>query len=125
MKYIMLVSMFLFSSCAHSQKCENVEDVSELETCVSNELIKLDNQISSIISQHSSTLPNPKELSQAQVAWIKYRDLHCTNSARIFEGGTQFDLTVQQCKVNLSKARVSALTNDYEIALNIIQNGAP
>ena len=120
MKYILLASMFLLSSCVHSQKCEDIENISELETCVTKKLVNLDHQILSIITQYSSILPNPEELNDAQSAWIKYRDLHCINSARIFEEGTQFDLTVQQCMVSLSKARISALKSDYDIALNII-----
>ena len=125
MKYFVSITILLLASCAHSQNCENLDNMNEINICFGTQLTKLENQIKAIVSQYSDTLPKPNELKEAQSAWEKYRNLHCKNSARIFDGGTQFGLAVLQCKINMSKSRLSILEADYEIALNIIKNGSP
>lgn len=125
MKVFLSFTMFLLTSCAHAKNCESLDNMNEINICFEKQLVELETQIAAFITEHSTVLPKPNELIDAQSTWEKYRDLHCNNSARIFEGGTQYESAVQQCKISLSKSRIGALRSDYDIALSIIKTGSP
>jgi len=48
-------------------------------------------------------------LLDAQRAWIKYRDAHCTTSGYLFRGGSMESFMVSTCKTGLTNDRTQQL----------------
>ncbi|MEZ5737912.1 MAG: lysozyme inhibitor LprI family protein [Novosphingobium sp.] len=48
-------------------------------------------------------------LLEAQRAWIKYRDAHCTSEGYLFRGGSMEPLIVSTCKTKLTEDRTQQL----------------
>lgn len=48
-------------------------------------------------------------LLEAQRAWLKYRDAHCTGEGNMFSGGSMEPLIINGCKTRLTKQRTEQL----------------
>lgn len=50
-------------------------------------------------------------LLDAQRAWLKYRDAHCTSAGYLFRGGSMEPLLVATCRTRLTQERTKQLND--------------
>lgn len=77
------------------------------------ELNRVYRQLRNAGKQSEQKDPDP-QLTNAQLAWIKYRDLDCKFSADRFKGGSIAPLMYSSCKETLTKQRTTILKSYLE-----------
>lgn len=55
------------------------------------------------------------DLKDAQAAWVKYRDLHCSAAGQQFQGGTIEPMIVSRCMILTTRHRIDDIEEAYEI----------
>jgi uncharacterized protein YecT (DUF1311 family) len=55
------------------------------------------------------------DLKDAQAAWVKYRDLHCSAAGQQFQGGTIEPAIIARCMTVTTRHRIDDIEEAYEI----------
>lgn len=72
---------------------------------------KIDKELNVVYQKiMKSTAGTQKEnIKKAQIAWLKFRDLHCDCESKQHEGGTMESLVHTECLAKLTEERVKQL----------------
>ena len=88
-----------------------------MEGCVEHQLIGTDNRINREISLLFTLVFNSAarlRLSNAEAAWLVYRQADCGSQSDIYEGGTQASIEYGTCALNSDRAGSNDLRGVYE-----------
>jgi len=116
-KYIrgFIVFMFLLSlmNNSHAVDCNKLISEIEMKQCVSQEYKLLDKQLNKIYSEYRTRLDNvkKKQLKEAKIAWLTYRDLSCNFEASGVKGGEVYPMVHTQCLSQKTRARIIEMEN--------------
>lgn len=117
---ILLLSLFLFAFSAHAEQinCEDPINQTQLNICSVRDYQTLDAQLNATYNTYRKMLePKQKEaLKQAELAWIKYRDLVCDYEADQYAGGSMSGLVYNSCLKRITTARLVDLKRYLEEA---------
>lgn len=69
--------------------------------------------IDKIIEENSDDLDSIAGIKEAQKAWLKYRETHCSSVYTFFRGGTIRNIMNVVCKIKLTKHRTHELWFDF------------
>lgn len=117
----------LLASPSHGEKapftninCKAASTQLEMNYCANLSFKAADQELNQIYRQLRNTFKQTKQNTQepqlinAQLAWLKYRDLDCKFSADRFKGGSIAPLIYSSCKETLTKQRTIILKNYLE-----------
>lgn len=117
----------LLASPGHGEKdpftninCKAASTQLEMNYCANLSFKAADQELNQIYRQLRNTFKQTKQntqepkLIEAQLAWLKYRDLDCKFSADRFKGGSIAPLIYSGCKETLTKQRTTILKNYLE-----------
>ena len=106
----------------HSEKdpfaninCKAASTQLEMNYCANLSFKAADRELNQIYQQLRNTFKQTKQntqepqLIEAQLAWLKYRDLDCKFSADRFKGGSIAPLMYSSCQETLTKQRTTLL----------------
>ena len=111
----------------HSEKdafaninCKATSTQLEMNHCANLSYKAADRELNQIYRQLRNTFKQTKQNTQepqlidAQLAWLKYRDLDCKFSADRFKGGSIAPLIYSSCQETLTKQRTTLLKSYLE-----------
>ena len=111
----------------HSEKdpfaninCKTASTQLKMNHCANLSFQVADRELNQIYRQLRNTFKQTKQNTQepqlidAQLAWLKYRDLDCKFSADRFKGGSIAPLIYSGCKETLTKQRTTILKSYLE-----------
>ena len=92
----------------------NTQDV--MNACFYLEFLKSDEDMNATYAGLMKKLePDMRpRVRDAQLAWLRYRDLHCSAVGELWEGGCIQPTQVYACKAGLTSARTKEIKTDYE-----------
>lgn len=105
LKSIVIIITIFISSLSFSQTNAEMKEQS------SNRLTKFDKELNIVyqkIMKNSSGIKK-ENIRKAQIAWLKYRDLHCECESKEHEGGSLESLIYIECLATMTKERVKQL----------------
>jgi|HubBroStandDraft_6_1064221.scaffolds.fasta_scaffold139600_4 uncharacterized protein YecT (DUF1311 family) len=96
-------------------QCEEKRTTLDISQCLSGELKKADAELNRTYEQ---TLKRVKAsdadlLKKAQRAWMEYREAHCQAEFELWDGGTGGQIALPQCKLTLTKRRITEIQETY------------
>lgn len=105
LKTINFTLFFLFTTLIFSQSNAEMKEES------SKRYTKFDKELNVVYQKiMKSTKGIQKDnIKKAQIAWLKFRDLHCDCESKQFEGGSMESLIHIECLANLTSERVKQL----------------
>ena len=82
-----------------------------MNQCANAEYENIDLKLNTVYQQlkKSLTNANQKKLTNAQLAWLKFRDLNCEYAADRYQGGSIQPLIYYSCLTRLTKERIQHL----------------
>ncbi|WP_445713582.1 lysozyme inhibitor LprI family protein [Flavobacterium sp.] len=104
-KKLTTLFLILISSVAFSQTNAEMKEQS------SNRLAKFDKELNIVYQKIMKNTSGIKKenIRKAQIAWLKYRDLHCECESKEHEGGSLESLIYIECLATMTKERVKEL----------------
>ncbi|MGH6760220.1 MAG: lysozyme inhibitor LprI family protein [Phyllobacterium sp.] len=98
---------------SRAQDCDNAESQHELNECAGASYKKSDKALNAAYQNILKRLKNDAEtkklLTQAQRAWISYRDAECTFATAASADGSIYPMLVASCKDELTQTRTKDL----------------
>lgn len=121
---IYVITLCLIGSCIHlpaiaqskADRCTNPSisrsNVEE-KGCANRAFEAADNKLNRIYKQVYSKISSieKKQLTKAQLNWIKFRDDNCTFEVEINRGGTGYSIFLNECLQRMTEARTKELKN--------------
>jgi uncharacterized protein YecT (DUF1311 family) len=104
------------STHAVAANCTDLKSQLKMTTCAGQEYASQDKQLNAAYSQYRSRLSTSqkKQLKDAQVARIKYRDLSCDFESSAVEGGSAHQMVRYGCFTEKTAARLREITKLIE-----------
>ncbi|GJM02533.1 MAG: hypothetical protein DHS20C08_10340 [Rhodomicrobium sp.] len=95
--------------------CDEPQTQTEMNICAAEEYKTADKELNEAYSKHTNGLSDAhlEALKQAQLAWIKYRDLACASFGLSAEGGSMEGMLVNMCRTRLTAERTDLLTDQF------------
>lgn len=96
--------------------CQNAQSTAAMSQCAVMEAEKADQKLNQTYQQLKSKLPTSqkKRLTDAQLAWINFRDKDCAFAGGEFEGGSFAPVAETLCLARVTNQRVSDLNGYLE-----------
>ncbi|MGJ3252783.1 MAG: lysozyme inhibitor LprI family protein [Elainellaceae cyanobacterium] len=93
--------------------CENPQTTVEMNTCAGLAYEKTDDTLNQVYQELRADLNSTaiEKLTDAQLAWIDFRDAHCTFEVSDAEGGTGYSTYLSSCLARLTSDRTEDLQN--------------
>ncbi len=117
MKKIFLIPFlsFTFTSNAYAADCSDKKNGTEINKCLAQELKAADQELNTIyqLLVRSDQL-HKKQLADAELAWIKFRDLEAKFQSLSYDGGTESNREYTRTLIKLTKE----LTDHLKYALD-------
>jgi uncharacterized protein YecT (DUF1311 family) len=116
---IILASIVLASAPSHAAiDCDNATNQGDMNACAAQAFKREDARLNVLYKKLSglSDKAEVAKLKQIQLAWLKFRDLHCQYEEGRYEGGSMAPLVGNNCLRNLTKQRnetLQAVINDF------------
>lgn len=103
------------ASTALALDCAQTLNQRELNQCAHQAFEAADRSLNQAYRTHRATLDAPRraQLTQAQRAWLKFRDLSCQYEADFYAGGSMAPMVYSGCLTNQTQKRLKDLT-DYQ-----------
>lgn len=117
--------LLAFTSLAHAADavdCQNAQTQTDMNICAGQDYAQADKQLNQTYQAYRARLDaeHQQSLKIVQLAWIKYRDLHCKFASQDSEGGSIHALEVASCLTEKTRQRTAELTQ-----LNCLSGGSP
>lgn len=108
------------SPLAQKVNCQNPQSTGAMLECASIEAEKADQKLNQLYQQiqKKETTSQKKRLTNAQIAWINFRDKTCEYEGGQFEGGSLANVTQTSCIATVTNQRVS----DFKDYLEMLSN---
>ena len=96
---------------AQKVNCESPATTLEMNICASQEYQAADQKLNRVYRQLQSKLNGKQKqrLTNAQLAWIKFRDTNCNYERGQFEGGTMASQVGTYCLATMTEKRTKEL----------------
>ncbi len=105
----------LLSLGVHSACLDDAYTTADMSNCYTAELKVEDQKLNVVLNKaYKESSWIAKEIEQSQVAWLQYRDTHCSAIYSYYERGTMRFIARPSCMVELTKKR------QKEIYINFI-----
>lgn len=98
--------------------CKNAKTQVEMNYCAHKDFKAADAELNKVYRQLRSKYkgdPQENQLIDAQLAWLKFRDMDCKFSADRFKGGSIAPLIYSGCQRGLTIERIRSLKNYLEV----------
>jgi uncharacterized protein YecT (DUF1311 family) len=91
----------------HAANC-NGSQTSDVTQCASEDFHKIDTQLNKAYNRYRARLSESqkKQLKEAQLAWIRFRDLSCDFESSGVEGGSAYPMIRDHCLVTKTGIRL-------------------
>lgn len=108
---ILLCTILLSFPIANANCKPNPQTTVEMVECAERDYKKADTQLNKAYKDIIKGLKGQykKNMIQAELAWIQYRDKNCTYESALYEGGTMRPLIGLGCMTRMTKARTQEL----------------
>jgi uncharacterized protein YecT (DUF1311 family) len=113
MKQLLFLTLFV----AFAQFISFSQSVAEMNEGQYKYYKEIEAQMNGVFKQVQKKVTNVKEkelLLQAQAAWIKFRDLHCTSKVNVLGVMSDRPLIEYGCLAEITKERIKQLKNYFE-----------
>jgi uncharacterized protein YecT (DUF1311 family) len=112
MKKHIIAVLVCISADAFAANCRYPKSQSEMTACAGQEYALLDKKLNEAYSQYRSHLSESQknQLKDAQLAWIRYRDLSCDFESSAVEGGSAYQMVRYGCLAEKTKGRLQEIT---------------
>lgn len=109
---MMFLLMFFVPNAAISQDCGDLQTQSEMNQCVAADYAKVDRELNKAYNDYPSRLAEEqkRQLRDAQLAWIRFRDLSCAFESSGVKGGSVYPLILHSCLASMTRARLQQLS---------------
>lgn len=96
---------------AQAPDCGNAQTQMEMNQCAAAALEREDQHLNRVYNQYRSGLQESERqaLKQAQLAWIKFRDLDCELAASVYDGGSMQPMVHADCLAARTRERIGHL----------------
>ena len=96
--------------------CGDADTQDVMNACFYLEFLDRDQKLNSAYAGLMKKLePNmQRRVRDAQRAWLRYRELHCSAVGALWEGGSVQPTQIYACKSGLTSARMKEIKADYE-----------
>ncbi len=118
-----LVFTFFIQSCVASEDCNNPKTQYSMNICSGIKLSNLERNLKTsinTISKYLKKIEGEKLFHKSNIAWLKFRNLHCESISHIYETGSIHSLIESECKILLTKKRINNLESDYKDTIDTI-----
>jgi uncharacterized protein YecT (DUF1311 family) len=114
-KYLGVVLLYM-SAQAVAANCTDPKSQLEMTTCAGQDYASQDKRLNAAYSEYRSRLGESRknQLKDAQVAWIRYRDLSCDFESSALEGGSAHQMVRHRCLAEKTAARLREVTKLME-----------
>jgi uncharacterized protein YecT (DUF1311 family) len=141
--WLLFILLVAFPYAAKAQKataqvtkpdpCEKATSQADMNDCYGNAYQKVDARLNHVYRNALSALQHDLEnagkgdpeqekylrtavedLKAAEVAWIKYRDLHCEAASQQYAGGTVLSMMHSICLSTVTEHRIDEIKQAYE-----------
>jgi uncharacterized protein YecT (DUF1311 family) len=108
-----LTSISIAPSMAQEVDCSNPVTTRDMRICSGSEAQAVDKKLNQVYQQLKSKLSgqDKERLTNAQLAWINFRDATCAYEQGRFEGGTFAPVARTSCLARLTQQRTQDLEN--------------
>lgn len=91
--------------------CSSAATQSEMTQCAGRAYTAADKKLNIAYNEYRKRLSEPqkKQLTQAQLAWIKYRDLSCAFESSGVEGGSAYPMVRSYCLAGKTESRLKEI----------------
>lgn len=91
--------------------CANAMDQSSLNQCASADYAVQDKRLNQLYGDYRKRLDDgqKQQLKDAQLAWVKYRDLACAFESSAVEGGSAYPMVMNGCLSAKTSSRADEL----------------
>ena len=107
---------FTFINAAFAQRnqpdCKKPQTQLEMNYCANLTYEAVDRKLNEVyqkVMQGLQSRPHNMALYQAQIAWLRYRDMACHSYSLVAEGGTMQPLLYSNCLAKLTNSRTEIL----------------
>ena len=96
---------------AQTPDCGNAQTQMEMNQCAAAALEREDQHLNRVYNQYRTSLQESERqaLKQAQLAWIKFRDLDCELAASVYDGGSMQPMVHADCLAARTRERIGHL----------------
>lgn len=96
---------------AQQPNCKNPQNQAEMNACAGLSYQNADKKLNQVYQQVRSKLQgaNREKLTEAQLAWIKFRDGNCAFARTEVEGGSMEPMIFSGCLADITKKRTASL----------------
>ena len=96
---------------AQTLDCDNAMTQMEMNQCAAAALEREDQHLNRVYNQYRTGLQESERqaLKQAQLAWIKFRDLDCELAASVYDGGSMQPMVHADCLAARTRERIGHL----------------
>lgn len=110
MKNIIFVFLCIFLRTA-AASCDATKSQMEMTVCAGQEYTEQDKKLNAAFSAYRNRLSDSqkKQLKNAQLAWIKFRDLSCDFESSAVEGGSTYRMVLYGCLTQKTTARLQEI----------------
>ena len=116
MKKSLIVVLLYISAHAAAANCTDPKSQLEMTVCAGQEYASQDKKLNAAYSQYRGRLSElqKNQLKDAQVAWIRYRDLSCDFESSAVEGGSAYRMVRYGCLAEKTAVRLQEITKLME-----------
>lgn len=106
-----LVSGLFMATPLLADDCANATDQASLNQCAGADYAAQDKRLNQLYGEYRKGLDDgqKQQLKQAQLAWIKFRDLACAFELSNLEGGSAYPMQLNACLAQKTAARIKEL----------------
>jgi uncharacterized protein YecT (DUF1311 family) len=97
---------------AISQACGDRQTQAEMNQCAAADYATVDGELNKVYNDYRSRLTEvqKRQLGDAQLAWIRFRDLSCEFESSGVKGGSAHPFVLQSCLAAMTRARIQQLS---------------
>lgn len=94
-----------------AQNCANPISQADMNRCAASEHASADKELNKVYNAYRARLDEEqkKQLRDAQLAWIRFRDLNCAFESSGVKGGSAYPMVLSGCLAGVTRARVKQL----------------
>lgn len=103
--------MFGITGTAASAKCGDLPTQAEMNQCAAQAYAQADRELNELYKKYMARLSDEqqRQLRDAQLAWIRFRDLSCGFESAGVKGGSTYPFVLSSCLARMTRARVQQL----------------
>jgi uncharacterized protein YecT (DUF1311 family) len=95
-----------------AQDCVHLQSQSEMNRCAAADYASADRALNRFYDAYRARLDDEqkRQLQEAQLAWVRFRDLSCRFESSGVKGGSAHPLILQSCLASMTRARLRQLS---------------